>query len=178
MACSLVKTENPDEVPEVKPEYIALEDACDRALRKRKRAAVRLDVDLVGYWPDNRGGAGVIPRHIHEVAQDLMKNKIRLSRYDPVELFELPEPVLKKFKAQNKAKCENDPLMPRYSPKMEYVCLTKTHFTHACKLIKDGDHTLFGKPNGTPIRLATGDSEGAEVMKHGVNAVIFEKEQH
>ena len=66
--------------------------------------------------------------------------------------------------------------MPRYSPKMEYVCLTKTHFTHACKLIKDGDHTLFGKPNGTPIRLATGDSEGAEIMKHGINAVIFEKE--
>ena len=95
MACSQVKTENPDEVPEVKPESIALEDACDRALRKRKRVSVRIDPDLVGYWPDNRGGAGVTLRHIHEVAQDLMKNKIRLSRYDPVELFELPEPVLK-----------------------------------------------------------------------------------
>ena len=104
-----------------------------------------------------------------------MTNKVRLARYEPVELLEVPEPLLKKFKAQNKVRCDNDPLMPRYSPNMEYVPIGKNHFTHACKLVQDGSHVLFNRPNGKPIRFSRGDTEGAEILKHGVSAVIYDK---
>ena len=165
MARSLVKMEmKPDgsqpSQDGVVPEAVELEDPVDRAMRKRKGVAVRVDPKLIGFWPDNRGGTGVCSRHIHEIVEDCMTNKIRLARYEPVELMEVPEPLLKKFKAQNKAKCDNDPLMPRYSPDMEYVAIGRNHFTHACKLFQDGDHTLFGKPDGLPIRLSKGRYRG------------------
>ena len=35
---------------------------------------------------------------------------------------------------ENKKKCDNDALMPKYSAAMYLACLTKTHLTHAVKL--------------------------------------------
>ena len=32
---------------------------------------------------------------------------------------------------------------------------------------------MFGKPDGQPIRPAKGDTEGAEILKHGVSAIIY-----
>ena len=181
MSRSLVKMEmKPDgsqpSQDGVVPEAVDLEDPVDRAMRKRKGVAVRVNPKRIGFYPGNRGSTGVCSRHIHEIVEDCMKNKIRLGRYEPVELMELTEPLLKKFKAQNKAKCETDPLMPRYSPDMEYVAIGRNHFTHACKLFQDGDHTLFGKPDGLPIRLRKGDTEGAEILKHGVSAMVYKAE--
>ena len=65
--------------------------------------------------------------------------------------------------------------MPRNSPDMEFVAVGKSHFTHSVKLAKDGTHTLFNRHNGTPIRFQKGDKEGAEILKTGVVAVIFDK---
>ena len=160
----------------VVPAPVAVEDAVDRAMKQRKAVSVRVDVRKCAFWPDNRGGTGVCSRHVHQIVEDCMVNRIRRNRYEPVELVELPEHLLKKFQALNKAKCDNDPLMPRYSPDMEYVAIGRNHFTHACKLFQDGDHTLFGKPDGLPIRLRKGDTEGAEILKHGVSAMVYKAE--
>ena len=126
------------------PETLDVEDAADRAMRKRKLGDnARIDLDRIGFWPDNKDGIGVSSRHIHEIAEDIMNNKTRFNRHEPAKLLELLGPRLKKIRGQNKAKCHNDPLMPRYAAIMEYVSVDKNHFIHACKLFKDGNHTLF-----------------------------------
>ena len=37
---------------------------------KRSRVPVRIDLDRIGFWPDNRGGMGLISRHSHHIAPD------------------------------------------------------------------------------------------------------------
>ena len=74
------------------------EDPADRALRKRKSGEQRIPTDRIGFWPGNRGGTGISSYHVHEVAQDCMQNKVRINRYSPVELVEVPEPLLKNSK--------------------------------------------------------------------------------
>ena len=150
------------------------EDAADRAFRKRKGCWQRIDTDRIGFWPGNRVGTGVNSYHVHEVAEDCMQNKVRINRYSPVELVEVPEPLLKKFKVDNERKIANDPLMPRYSPAMEFVPISKTHFTHACKLVNDGTHTLFDKGQ-KKIRWRSDDTEGLDISRNGVMAVIYDK---
>ena len=52
----------------------ALEDLFDRAQKHRKVGTVRLKLDAIGFHPSNRGGAGINPYHVHEVAHDAMTN--------------------------------------------------------------------------------------------------------
>ena len=47
-----------------------------------------------------------------------------------------------RIKKVNRDRCLNDPLMPPYSDSMTHVCLTHTHWTHACKLAKEGYRTI------------------------------------
>ena len=75
------------------------EDAADRAFRKRKGCYVPIDTDNIGFWSGNRGGTGISSYHALEVAQDCMQNKVRINRYSPVELVEVPEPLLKKIQS-------------------------------------------------------------------------------
>ena len=109
-------------------EDVEVEDAADRAQRKRKYGVIRVDPKKIGFWPGNRGGTGINSRHVHEIARDIMLRKCRRSRYEPVGLLAVPEPLLKRFKALNKEKCDGVPLMPAFSPDMEYVPASKAHF--------------------------------------------------
>ena len=103
-APSLVKIKTKEEQDETVPETVDVEDAVDRAMRKRKLGSQRIDLDRIGFWPDNKGGAGVSSRHIHEIAEDVMSNKTRLNRYNPAELLELPEPLLNKIQSRQQKK--------------------------------------------------------------------------
>ena len=58
---------------------------------------------------------------------------------------------------------------------MEFVPVAKNHFIHACKLFKDGYHTLFNKKKGKSVRHQKGDTEGAEILKRGVSCVVYDK---
>ena len=119
-----------------------IEDAQDRAQKCRKVGTVRLKLDLLGFHPDNRGGAGILTHHVHEVAHDCLTNTIKLQRYHNIEVVKVPSKHLEDWRSANLAKCERDQLMPSFSPKMTYACLTGTHFTHALKLGIGGDRTL------------------------------------
>ncbi len=154
MAHSLANTGAEDGVPS--SEGVEAIDAVDRADRKRTYGTVRVPGNKIGFWPGNRGGTGINSRHVHEIARDIMFRKCRRTRYEPVHLLEVPEQKLKRFKAQNKEKCDSDPLMPAFSPDMEYVPAAKTHFTHACKLAIDGTHTFIQPSCNAEISFQVG----------------------
>ena len=98
-----------------------LEDAGDGAQKRRKPGLVRIGLDEIGFWPDNRGGLGLSPYHAHEVAHDCKANKTKISRYDHVALIEIPEEKLQEIRDTNRARCDTDPLMPKYSPSMRLI---------------------------------------------------------
>ena len=51
-----------------------LETPADRAQHQRvSEQIVRIDLDEVSFHPDNRGGQGAIPNHIHQVANNWMR---------------------------------------------------------------------------------------------------------
>jgi len=156
-------------------EGVDVEDAADRAQRKRKHGVTRIEPREIGFWPGNRGGTGINSKHVHEIARDIMLRKCRPSRYEPVELLAVPEHLLKKFKASNKEKCDSDPLMPAFSPHIKYVAAGKTHFSHACKLAIDGSHTLNCEPKAAKIRFRPDDAEGRLITTHGVLAMVYEE---
>ena len=128
-----------------------LEDAGDRAQKHRKPGLVRICLDEIGFWPNNRGGMGLCSHHVHEVAWDCKANKTKLQRYQQVDLVEIPADQLQEVRDVNSKRCEDDALMPRFSQRIKYVCASKTHFVHAHKLALDGGHTLFNKGD-MPIR--------------------------
>ena len=49
--------------------------------------------------------------------------------------------------------------MPKYSPEIQYGCLTLTHFAHSQKLEEDGGRTLFNQDQYM-IKWQDGDEEG------------------
>ena len=122
-----------------------LEDAGDRAQKHRKPGLVRVPLDKIGFSPGNRGGLGVAPHHVHEVAWDCIANKTKLHRYGHVDLIEIPAEALQEIRKANRERCEADDLMPRCAENIQYVCGSKTHFVHGQKLAKDGTRTLFNK---------------------------------
>ena len=84
-------------------EQVDIEDAADRAERKRKHGTQRVPLNKIGFWPANRGGVGVSSTHIHEVCSDIKTNKIRRQRYEPLQLMAVPEgPLLKNPKLRTK----------------------------------------------------------------------------
>ena len=72
-----------------------LKDSGDRAAKYRKPGGnFRLDLERLGFHPDNRGGLGVSAKHAHEVAWDGTDNGVSLRRYKEVEVVEVPRDLL------------------------------------------------------------------------------------
>ena len=63
---------------------------------------MRMHVDRMGFFNQNRGGMGVVPYHDHEVAEDFVKHKISQIRYGSIRVVKLPESELPFFRAYNK----------------------------------------------------------------------------
>ena len=57
----------------------------------------RMDVDRIGFHPDNRGGAGLYPSHAHGVAHDGTDNGVSLRRYKSVEVVKVPADKLEEI---------------------------------------------------------------------------------
>ena len=131
----------------------------------------RAALDHIGMNVLNRGGHGVISFHLHRnVLPDVLENGTIADRYAPVRLVEVPQASLDKWRQENKRRCD-DPLMPKFSPEMKYCLLTKHHFVHSHKLIKDGC-SVFNEGNH-PAKLKDDDEEGKMVQSVGVKAVIY-----
>ena len=150
-----------------------LTDAEDRGQRLRRVGSVRLQLSALGFMQCNRGGMGCSGHHAHEVAHDCLQNKVKLFRYDPVCVVRIPDKLLVEFREVNKHKCATDPFMPLFSPSMVYGLLMKTHFTHACKLAKDGGRTLYNQ--GTQ-KLTFAGEEWGKILEQGVLCVEYESE--
>ena len=108
-----------------------------------------------------------------EVAWDIMANKCSARRYAPMEIIKVPPEHLAAFREANRVKCEDDELLPSFSPIMEYACLGRTHFTHAQKLGKQGSRTLFNEGK-VPIKWQAQDEESEAISKEGPVCVVYD----
>jgi hypothetical protein len=133
-----------------------VEDASDRAQRCLKPGKTRVPIGQIGSWECNRGGGGVSPHHVQEVAHGTQSHKTKLSRYDYVSLIEFNNEDRQRHLHLNRERCETDELMPKFSPDIQYVCVTKTHFVHALKLMKDGGRTVFNLDNIGIFKIGSG----------------------
>ena len=149
-----------------------LQDAIARAQKHRKPGLMRVNLDEIGFWEMNRNRLGVSSRHLHFLACHIKDEMTQLQRYQYVDLIEIPEESLQKVLQVNRDRCEADPLMPRFSSKIRYVCMTKTHFVHAHKLAKDGTHTVYNTGED-PVRWQDADTEGAQIIEHGPLCAIY-----
>ena len=150
-----------------------MEDASDRAQKRSKSALTRVPLREITFWEQNRGGAGIISNHVHEVAHDCKANKTKLERYNFVCIVEIPSQLLEKIRDNNRARCEHDSLLPMFCEDAKYVCLTKTHFIHAHKLAQDGNRYLFNE-NSELIRWKEDDDEGQNIRLSGPLCKIFD----
>ena len=119
-------------------------DFLDRALRFREEGLFRKKLDELGFLPCNRGNLGISGHHVHEVAWSCILG-IRANRYKQVEVVRVPESCLDDWRRSNAERCESDALMPSFSPNMRFALLSKNHFTHANKLARDGNRSLFNE---------------------------------
>ena len=158
----------------MKRHAVELQDPADRAQTYRKGPLQRIHLDQIGYHSKNRGGLGCSSRHTHEVARDCVRNGVQPRRYKHVDIVKIPLHKLEEFRTLNRNGCEGDPLMPKFAEGMTYVCLTNTHFTHAQKLAKDGNRTLFDQ-NKVPIAFRDDDVEANEIQKHGPLCAIYDE---
>ena len=147
------------------------EDALARAQQYRKPFLARVNLTEIGLSETNRGGEGVCPHHVHELAHHIKNEMTQVQRYQYVDLIKIPKDSLQKVLKFNCDRCEADPLMPRFSLEIRYVC---TRFVHAQKLAKDGTHTLYNRGED-PVRWHDADTEGAQIMEHGPLCAIYSK---
>ena len=146
---------------------VDLEDLRDRAQSFREFVLRRIHVDELSMHPFNRGGAGIVPYHVHHVANDCLENRTSLQRYGHVCVKEIPPAQRKVVIDFNAHKARGNPLLPKVHPdRLRYVVLTKTHFVHAQKLAKDGNRTLYDQGK-TRINWPDEDREGREILLQG-----------
>ena len=148
-------------------------DDLDRALSHKNGNIVRLDTRKLGLLLNNRGGLGISPKHVHEVARSMLKDGVRLNRYICVDVVPVPSCALEAWRLANKQKCESSALMPNFSAEMSHACLTRTHFTHAQKLNADGNRTLFNA-NDTQIIFNLSLKEAKDIAEHGVLCQVYD----
>ena len=89
-----------------------VKDAADRAQDHRRPGLLRVDLGEIFWWPENRGGLGTNPRHVHNIAQERMTNKVRQERYKYADLIEVTGVKAEQIKAVNKARYDDEPLLP------------------------------------------------------------------
>ena len=158
-----------------------VEELPESAEKYRIPGLVRVPLDQIGFWPGHRHGAGCFPYHVHEIAADIVTTGTSLDRYDRVELVKIPAAELDLVRKGNKTMCDSVKSMPLFNADMVYVLLTKTHFTLAHMLIRDGGRTLhdYGyqpykmATRVRDIKLLLGDLEGHVIQERGVLASIF-----
>ena len=62
-----------------------LESASDRALKYRKSLS-RIQLEQLGFLPENKDGLGISPPHVHDVAWDCLDKTTQVSRYKHVDV--------------------------------------------------------------------------------------------
>ena len=149
------------------PQMSSVSDPVDRAMTY-KQEIITGGPEKCGFMGTNRGGLGISPRHVHEVAAECLSG-VKPWRYKFVSVVRVPESELKAWRELNRAKCEGDKLMPKFSEEMTLACISKTHFTHAIKLAADGGRTLYNQQDGAAIKYKNSDG----IFTDGLAIQIF-----
>ena len=150
-----------------------VEDASDRAAKRRKSQLMRVPLRKITFWNSNRGGMAISGYHVHEIAHGIMTNKTKLKRYGHVDIVEIPPKLLETIRKENRERCSQEPLLPLFHEDIAYVCITKTHFTHAQKLAQDGNRFLYNETD-VLIKWQADDTEGADIQESGPLCQIFD----
>ena len=70
----------------------------------------RIHLGKIGFAVVNRGGQGILPMHVHSVAQDICTNGTSKRRYNVVLLVVVPQKELQAWRAANILKSREHPL--------------------------------------------------------------------
>ena len=65
-------------------------DHAERAQALRISGTTRIHLNKIGFWPGNRSGMGILPYHVHEVANDIVCTGTRIDRYNSVGIVKIP----------------------------------------------------------------------------------------
>ena len=142
----------------------------DRAQKHLMRSQPgRVLIEKIHFQPRNRGGQGLLPRHSHNVATDVIKGT-SIQRYDPVRLVNVPAKEKAAWLLAIKRKVKNIPLLAqKFDPaKLNYAALKCTHSCHSYLLIREGNRTYMNKPGDTKFQLRPGDVECHLIQAQGV----------
>ena len=134
----------------------------------------RISLSDTGFYPENRGGQGIMPNHVHDIGLDVSDNGTSTRRYNPVMFVEVPEEELPAWRNANNRKKKQCPLLAQFNDSgMKYACLKCTHFVNSQKLIAEGNRTYMNLPDGQAMKLLPEDEEGRMIQKQGVLALVY-----
>ena len=77
-------------------------DHADRAQTHRISGTTRIPFSKIGFWPGNRSGMGILPYHVHEVANDIVCTGTKIDRYISVGIVKIPLALLPVVRKKNK----------------------------------------------------------------------------
>ena len=144
-----------------------------------KKQPTRLPLDCIKWHPSNRGHSGIMPMHVHAVAEEIVTKGTSLRRYNSVKVVEVPEDEVNNWLKQIKQKTSLNTLLPtmvRFSPAGPYYAnIDHSHFCAAQQLIAEGGRKLYDKGDGVRLELRDNDEEEHAIQKMGVVATISSK---
>ena len=137
----------------------------------------RVPLHQVTWYHDNRGGQGIMPFHVHTIAENICVEGTSSRRYGQVRLVEVPEKEKQALLAGNRKKAKQNPLLADFRAMSTtgplYATLSCTHFVEAQKLFKEGARTYHNQPDGQKFILKDDDKEGQMIQSHGVTVVVY-----
>ena len=100
----------------------------------------RVPLQKICWHPQNRGGQGIMPLHVHDVALNIRQTGTSKRRYGEVLLVQVPEKAKKSWLEGIRRKVAMSPLLSRSQAishtEPSYATLTCTHFVEAHKVIR------------------------------------------
>ena len=71
----------------------------------------RVHLSKISWYHDNRGGQGVLPFHVHDIAKGICTEGTSKRRYGTVRLVEVPEEAIASWLAANQKKAALNPFL-------------------------------------------------------------------
>ena len=140
----------------------------------------RVQLNRITWHPQNRGGQGILPIHVHDVAKDICTNGTSSRRYGQVRLVEVPERLMEVLLSANEKKAKQNPLLADFMAMSHtetvYAALRCTHFVEAHKVISESGRMYNDQAGCIKLRLLDDDCEGKMIQEKGVQAIVYSAE--
>ena len=165
-----------DQPPAKKTKH--LHDEADRAEQYLKASQPgRVSLNRIYWHPHNRGGQGIMPLHVHDVAMNICTKGTSMRRYGRVRLVEVPEAVKDSWLEGVRKKVRMNPLLAKLPAISHsgpwYANLSCTHFCEAQKIVQEGSRHYRGLPQEKLLQRMEADREGALIESSGVMATVY-----